>query len=197
MPSLTFRELLAKPGVYESSSKGRSPGIMAFHGGAVEVGTERIARKLIELGGFAGYVVSVRVPGATYKNYHVPSTFISPEDSETLSAFLRSTDTLVAIHGQTENGNIYVGGLNEPLRLRIAYELGLVFPGIVFSDLATLPPTLRGASKTNIVNFHQGGGVQIELPLNIRVNDTNYDLPVTDESGLKICAAILRGIGQS
>ncbi|MFA6530301.1 MAG: poly-gamma-glutamate hydrolase family protein [Candidatus Micrarchaeia archaeon] len=196
MPSLTFRELLAKPNVHEFSFKGRGPGILAVHGGAIEEGTERITRKLIELGGFAGYIISVRAPGATYRDYHVPSTFISPGDSETLLSVVRSVDALVAIHGQKKDGNIYVGGLNEKLRIQIAYELGLVFPGIVFSDLATLPPTLRGASKTNIVNFHSSGGVQIELPLNIRVKDIDFDLPVIDESGLKICAAILRGIGQ-
>lgn len=115
----------------------------------------------------------------------------------TLFAVVRSVDALVAIHGQGKDGNIYIGGMNESLRLRIAHELGLEFPGIVFSDLATLPPTLRGASKTNIVNFHDCGGVQIGLPLRLRVNDTDYVLSVTDESGLRICAAILRGIGQS
>ena len=186
----SFNEILKNKNVLEFYFAGKSPGIMAYHGGAIEKGTEQIARAIISHG-FAGYIVSARARN-NHWSFHVGSQHIKPNDSEKLRTFISCVDSAIAIDGQARDNNIYVGGLNTELRCKIAEALSEEFLGVV-SDLKKIPSNLRGISKINIVNKPEYKGVQIELPKNLRVSDGDYDKPA-DWNGKKICNAILKAI---
>ena len=109
-----FAELLAHDGVEEDLEL-RSPfGLMAFHGGNLEEGTDVIAAAVAEQAGASLY--AVRQPVGL--RWHLPSVEVGPADSPALAAFLDHVDVAVAIHGYGRDGmwtTLLLGGRNRDL----------------------------------------------------------------------------------
>src|SRR5690554_5162829 len=89
-----FAELLASPGVVEECELRSSFGFMAYHGGALEPGTDLIARTAAEQAGASYY--GVLQPESLL--VHVPSILVGPEHSPVLASFLDHVDTVITVH---------------------------------------------------------------------------------------------------
>ncbi len=162
-------DLLAHPGVEEVCELRASFGLMAFHGGSLERGTDVIAEVAAARAGASFY--AVRQPEDL--NWHLPSVAFDPAASPALARFLAHVDTVVAIHGYGRAEmwtTLLVGGTNRPLaaRLRTALEAGLGDGFAVIDDLEAIPAPLRGQHPRNPVNLPRRGGVQLELPPRVR-----------------------------
>jgi phage replication-related protein YjqB (UPF0714/DUF867 family) len=162
-------ELLDHPGVEEQCELRSRFGLLAFHGGSLERGTDAIADAAAERAGASLYVV--RQPPDL--RWHVPSTAFDPADSPALAAFLDHVDVAVAIHGYGRTGmwtTLLLGGRNRLLaaRLGAALRTGLGDGFTVADDLAAIPQRLRGLHPRNPVNLPRGEGVQVELPPRVR-----------------------------
>jgi phage replication-related protein YjqB (UPF0714/DUF867 family) len=165
-----FAELLAHEGVEELCEL-RSPfGLMAFHGGNLESGTDQIARAAAEQAGASLYAV-LQPPDL---RWHIPSTAVRPSESERLAAFIDHVDVAVAVHGYGAEGywtTLLLGGRNRPLaeHLGSALRAELEPHGYdVIDDLDAIPSRLRGVHRANPVNLPRRGGVQLELPPRVR-----------------------------
>lgn len=165
-----FAELLAHDGVQELCEL-RSPfGLMAFHGGNLEAGTDQIASAAAARAGASLYAV-VQPVGL---RWHVPSTAIRPDESERLAAFIDHVDVAVAVHGYGAEGywtTLLLGGRNRALATHVgaALRFELAPHGYdVIDDLDAIPSRLRGVHRDNPVNLPRGGGVQLELPPRVR-----------------------------
>ena len=90
-----FAELLAHPGVEEVCVLRSTFGLMAFHGGNLEVGTDLIAEQVAEQSGASLY--AVRQPSDL--RWHIPSTAVQPSESPALARFFDHVDVVVAVHG--------------------------------------------------------------------------------------------------
>ena len=90
-----FADLLAHPGVEEVCDLRSRFGLMAFHGGNLEPGTDEIAARAAERAGASLYAVVQ--PGDLY--WHVPSVAFDPDVSPALAAFVEHVDVVVALHG--------------------------------------------------------------------------------------------------
>ena len=162
-------DLLAHPGVEEVCEL-RSPfGLMAFHGGNLEPGTDVIATRAADRARASLYVV--RQPDDLY--WHVPSVAFDPGASAALAAFLDHVDVVVAIHGYGRRDmwtTLLVGGRNRRLAGHLAgalrRTLGDGFTAV--DDLAAIPRELRGMHPRNPVNLPRHGGAQLELPPRVR-----------------------------
>ena len=165
-----FAELLAHDGVEEECEL-RSPfGLMAFHGGNLEAGTDHVARSAAEAAGASLYAV-VQPPDL---RWHIPSTAVRPSDSERLAAFLDHVDVVVAVHGYGAEGywtTLLLGGRNRELARHVgaALRTELAPHGYqIVDELEEVPSRLRGVHRDNPVNLPRGGGVQLELPPRVR-----------------------------
>jgi phage replication-related protein YjqB (UPF0714/DUF867 family) len=167
-----FAELLALPGVVEEVELGSTVGMMAFHGGSLERGTDDIARAVAERSGASLYVVAQ----PDDLRWHVPSRLFDPATSARLAAFLDHVDIAVALHGFGRSGlftTLLAGGTNRRLAAAVAAALtpALDLPDTrydVIDDLEAIPVELRGQHPDNPVNRPRLGGVQLELPPRIR-----------------------------
>lgn len=164
-----FAELLAHPGVEERCELGSSFGLLAFHGGNLERGTDRIADAAAARSGASLYTV-VQPPDL---RWHVPSTEFQPSVSPALAAFLDHVATVVAVHGYGREGRwttLLLGGRNRQLAAALGAHLRAgLGPGFeVVDDLEAIPVELRGVHPRNPVNLPPGGGVQLELPPRVR-----------------------------
>ena len=164
-----LEELLASPGVEEVCELRSRFGILAFHGGNLERGTDDIATAAAELAGASLYVV--RQPPDL--RWHLPSTEFRPDRSPALARFVDHVEVAVAVHGYGREGwwtTLLLGGRNRPLAGRLAAELrprlGEGFT--VLDDLDAIPKELRGVHPRNPVNLVAGTGVQVELPPRVR-----------------------------
>jgi phage replication-related protein YjqB (UPF0714/DUF867 family) len=162
-------DLLAHPGVEEVCELRGRFGLMAFHGGSLERGTDVIAEVAATRAGASFY--AVRQPEDL--NWHLPSVAFDPAASPALARFVAHVETVVAIHGYGRAEmwtTLLVGGTNRPLaaRLRAALEAGLGDGFTVVDDLEAIPTQLRGQHPRNPVNLPRGGGVQLELPPRVR-----------------------------
>jgi phage replication-related protein YjqB (UPF0714/DUF867 family) len=162
-------ELLDHPGVEEQCELRSRFGLLAFHGGSLERGTDAIADAAAERAGASLYVV--RQPPDL--RWHVPSSAFDPADSPALAAFVEHVDVAVAIHGYGRAGmwtTLLLGGRNRPLaaRLGTALRTGLGDGFAVVDDLMAIPQRLRGLHPRNPVNLPRGEGVQVELPPRVR-----------------------------
>src|SRR3954467_15562502 len=165
-----FAELLAHDGVEEECEL-RSPfGLMAFHGGNLEAGTDHVARSAAAAAGASLYAV-VQPPDL---RWHIPSIEVRPSDSERLAAFLDHVDVAVAVHGYGAEGywtTLLLGGRNRDLAAHVGHALRteLAPHGYdVIDALEAIPPRLRGVHRDNPVNLPRAGGVQLELPPRVR-----------------------------
>jgi phage replication-related protein YjqB (UPF0714/DUF867 family) len=188
-----FQIALADPGMQEYSELHSNIGVMAFHGGAIEKGTEQIARCIADKTNSSFYIASGRKTSNNL-SLHVTSTSILSTDSQKLSDFLFSVKTAISIHGHNRDDKIYVGGLNKELRLKVALQLAKAFPGRVVSDVSKMPNDLSATSEKNIVNAPIYKGVQIELPKSLRPYDSDYDSPANQYQYLDVCNAIANAI---
>lgn len=164
-----LEELLATPGVEEACELRSRFGILAFHGGSLERGTDQIAVVAAERAGASLYVV--RQPSDL--RWHLPSVEFRPDRSPALAAFLAHVQVAVAVHGYGREGwwtTLLLGGRNRQLAATLARELRhrLGDGFTVLDDLEAIPRELRGVHPRNPVNVVAGGGVQLELPPRVR-----------------------------
>ncbi|MGI8661861.1 MAG: poly-gamma-glutamate hydrolase family protein [Acidimicrobiales bacterium] len=163
-----FTELLAHPGVEERCELRSSFGLMAFHGGNLERGTDAIAAAAAAASGASLYAV---VQPAELR-WHVPSTAFDPEASLPLARFIDHVAVVVAVHGYGRKGlwtTLLLGGGNRALAATLGSELRCRLPGFtVEADLEAIPAELRGVHPANPVNLPRCGGVQLELPPRVR-----------------------------
>ncbi len=162
-------ELLAHPGVEEECRLGSPFGILAFHGGNLERGTDDIATEAADASGASLYVV--RQPADL--RWHVPSVEFDPAASPNLARFLDHVRTAVAVHGYGRDGmwtTLLLGGRNRSLATDLGIELraGLGEGFTVVDDLDDVPAELRGVHRRNPVNRPPEAGVQLELPPRVR-----------------------------
>jgi phage replication-related protein YjqB (UPF0714/DUF867 family) len=160
----TFAELLAMPGVVEQCDLRGSFGFMAYHGGALEVTTDVIARQAARRCEASYY--GVLQPESL--QLHFPSITVTPDQSRTLRSFLEHVDTVVTIHGYhriTMRTSILLGGRNRELAAHIAGHLRVALPQYEAIDtLKKIPIELQGLHERNPVNVPRHAGVQVELP---------------------------------
>lgn len=192
-PKTPFQIALADPGMQEYSELHSNIGIMAFHGGAIEKGTEQIARCIANKTNSSFYIASGRKP-ANNLILGIDPTNILQTDSQKLSDFIFSVKTSVSILGHNRDDKIYIGGLNKELRLKIALQLAKAFPGRVVSDVSKMSNEFSAISEKNIVNAPIYKGVQINLPKSLRPYDNDYDSPANDWQYLNVCNAISNAI---
>ena len=162
-------ELLAHPGVEEECRIGSTFGLLAFHGGNLEKGTDAIAAAAAEASGASLY--AVRQPPDL--RWHVPSVEFVPEASPALASFLDHVQVVVAVHGYGREGmwtTLLLGGRNRELARALGGELraGLGGGFTVVDELDEVPPELRGVHRRNPVNRPPATGVQLELPPRVR-----------------------------
>lgn len=162
-------ELLAHPGVEEECRLGSTFGILAFHGGSLERGTDDIAVAAAEASGASLYCV--RQPPDL--RWHVPSREFDPAASPALAAFVTHVRTAVAVHGYGRAGmwtTLLVGGRNRELATTLGAELraGLGKGFAVVDDIDEVPVELRGLHPDNPVNRPVMHGAQLELPPRVR-----------------------------
>lgn len=163
-------ELLAADGVVEDLALGSTIGVMAFHGGDLEVGTDLIADAVVERTGASLY--AVRQPQGMQR--HVPSTRFRPDHSARLAAFVRHVELAITLHGYGRRRmfrTVLVGGANREAAGVVATCLRAHLPAYeVIGDLDDIPRELRGLHPANPVNLPRAGGVQVELPPRVRGN---------------------------
>jgi phage replication-related protein YjqB (UPF0714/DUF867 family) len=163
-----FADLLAHPGVEERCELRSAFGLMAFHGGNLERGTDTIASAAAEEAGASLYAV---VQPADLR-WHLPSTAFSPDASPALARFVIHVDVVVALHGYGREGSwttLLLGGSNRELAVALGAELRDRLPGFtVEDDIDRIPVELRGLHPANPVNLPRRGGVQLELPPRVR-----------------------------
>ena len=162
-------ELLDHPGVEEECVLRSRFGLLAFHGGSLERGTDAIAVAAADRAGASLYVV--RQPPDL--RWHVPSIAFDPAASPKLAAFVDHVEVAIAVHGYGRTGmwtTLLLGGRNRPLAARLGTELrARLGDGFTVTDaLAEIPERLRGLHPRNPVNLPRGQGVQLELPPRVR-----------------------------
>lgn len=143
---------------------------MAYHGGDLEVGTDRIADLVAARTGASLY--AVRQPDGM--RHHLPSKRFRPEESDRLAAFVDHVEAVVTLHGYGRRSmfrTVLLGGRNRDLARVVAGSLRRTLPSYeVIDDLDQIPPELRGVHPANPVNLPPAQGVQVELPPRVRGN---------------------------
>jgi phage replication-related protein YjqB (UPF0714/DUF867 family) len=176
-----FAELLAHDGVEEDLELRSTFGLMAFHGGNLEEGTDLIAAAVAEQAGASLY--AVRQPAGL--RWHLPSIEVGPADSPALAEFLDHVHVAVAVHGYGREGmwtTLLLGGSHRALAAHLGASLREAMPDYeVIDELQRIPSDLRGVHRANPVNLPRGGGVQLELPPRTRSRTVPMwrDLPDT------------------
>lgn len=154
----------------EDLALGSRVGVMAYHGGDLEVGTDHIADAVVARTGASLY--AVRQPEGMQR--HIPSTRFRPEHSPRLAAFVDHVEVIITLHGYGRRGmfrTVLLGGRNRALAGVVASALRAHLPGYeVVDELERIPRDLRGQHRHNPVNLPARHGVQIELPPRIRGN---------------------------
>jgi phage replication-related protein YjqB (UPF0714/DUF867 family) len=166
-----LRALLENPNVDEVCELRGSFGLMAIHGGNLERTTDVIGAEVAARCDASFYAVIQHPP----LREHLPSIRFDPGQSETLAGFIDHVDVVIALHGygrEKRYRDLLLGGRNRILAEHLAIPLRAGLPdefGVV-TDLAAMPPPLRGQHRDNPVNLPRDGGVQIELPPTVRWN---------------------------
>lgn len=143
---------------------GTLPGtvILAPHGGGIEPGTSLLAREIAQ--DTFGLYLFEGLKGGGNKRLHITShKFNEPSCMELLSA----AHTVLAVHGCLGEKTIYVGGLDKPLKARLAQALAEAgFP------VETENHRFPAQDPSNICN--QGArkmGAQLEITPDLRQRD--------------------------
>ena len=141
---------------------------MAFHGGALERQTDRIAAAAAAAAGASLYVVTHPEPNPP----HFPSTTVNGNASPALRSFLAHVRIVVTVHGYGRDGmftSLLLGGRNRSLAATMRAALSDALPDYqIVDDLDAIPRELRGLHPANPVNVPPDGGVQLELPPRVR-----------------------------
>ena len=165
---MRFGRLLAEPGVVEHCELRSRFGFMAFHGGALERQTDRIARAAADASDASLYVIEHPPPEPA----HFPSTDVRRDQSPILHGFLDHVEVVVTIHGFGRQGlftSLLLGGRNRGLAATMRAALSDALPDYqIVDDLDAIPRELRGLHHANPVNVPPDGGVQLELPPRVR-----------------------------
>ncbi len=163
-----FAALLASPGVLEECELRSSVGVMAYHGGALEVMTDVIAERVATATSASFY--AVRQPDGMRD--HLPSIKVRPEESELLATFIDHVDIVITVHGFGRMGlfsSLLLGGRNRVFAEHVGDALRRTLPAYdIRTDLDEIPSALRGQHPDNPVNLPTYAGVQIELPPRVR-----------------------------
>ncbi len=163
-----FADLLAQPGVVEEVALSSTFGLMAFHGGSLEEGTDTIAADVAARADASLYTVALPAD----LKWHVPSRLVDPDHSHRLRTFLEHVDVAVALHGYGRVGQwttLLLGGTNRTLASHLAVHLRASLPHYeIVADLVAIPAELRGQHPDNPVNRPRNGGVQLELCPRVR-----------------------------
>ena len=165
-----FKNVIKHPGVKEYSSKKGRVGILAVHGGRLDIGTEQIANYVHQQTPASMYIMSSRQ--GDLKKHRVASTKIAHTHSKRLGSIISHSKYNISIHGHSKPGQektVYVGGENAQMRKRIADRLRESLPDEykIEYDVKKIPRNVRGTGR-NIVNRSAEGGVQVELPKELR-----------------------------
>lgn len=162
----SLSELLGEPGVVERSRLRSRFGFLAIHGGGLEEMTDVIAERAADAAGASTYIVHHpdRYP------HHLPSARYIAGESPCLADFLDHVEVAVSVHGYGRRGRstqLLAGGRNRALADHLAAHIDL--PGYrVITELAEIPPELRGQHPDNPVNQTRCAGTQLELPARVR-----------------------------
>lgn len=143
-------------------------GLMAFHGGSIEKGTEEMANYICSKTDCSLYVFSGRLSRDNYEKLHVPSSLLNPAHSEKLSSFMTHIATAIAFHGHRIDECILVGGLNRGMRKKLVRALSEYDAKDAMEGNDPSYKLVRGESLQNIVNKAPEKGVQIEIPHRLR-----------------------------
>jgi phage replication-related protein YjqB (UPF0714/DUF867 family) len=167
LPGWSFADLLAEPGVEVRCRLGGPVGLLAVHGG-IEGGTAEVAEAVADATGASLYAVVQ----PDHLRWHLPSTLVDPAGCSRLRSFLAHVRVAVSIHGygrRERPHDVLLGGAARDVAAELADALRPHVPGyVVVNDLDRLPPTMRGLHPANPVNLPVDGGVQVELPPDIR-----------------------------
>nr|WP_199254140.1 poly-gamma-glutamate hydrolase family protein [Mycolicibacterium mengxianglii] len=190
----TLTDLLAEPGVRESSTLRSTFGFMAIHGGGLERMTDVIAARAADAAGASLYVVA----HPDHYPHHLGSALFSPAQSEPLREFLDHVETVVSVHGYGRIGrstHLLLGGGNRALATHLVNRVDI--PGYqLIADLDAIPPELRGLHPDNPVNLPRQGGVQLEL--SPRVRGISPRSAMSGDDGLcPATSALVRGLAEA
>ncbi len=164
----TYAEVVGRADVTETFVRRGRIGVMAYHGGSLEVLTDIIATAAAERTGASYYgLVQTADPPE-----HFPSISADPERSAELAAFVEHVDVVITIHGfgrPTMMSSLLLGGTNRELAVHLAGPLRTALPAYdIVTEIDAIPRPLRGLHPRNPVNLPRDGGVQIELPPRVR-----------------------------
>lgn len=165
-----FKDVIRRKGVKEYSKiKGRV-GILVPHGGKLDIGSEQLGNYVEQNTPASMYVMSSRK--GDVKKHRVASTKIAHTHSKDLNEVVNHSKYNISIHGHSKPGHektVYVGGENAGMRKKIAEKLKYHLPKeyIIEYNVNKMPRNVRGTGR-NVVNRSEEGGVQIELPRELR-----------------------------
>ena len=135
--------------------------IFAPHGGGIEPGTSElaigIAGKDYSFGNFNG------MKRKNNSDLHITSTNF---DEPRITDLVKQSEVVIALHGEgSEKEIVYLGGLDNELKVRIEYSL----KRNGFTAATHDNPSLQGASPHNICNRGLlNKGVQLEITKGLR-----------------------------
>jgi phage replication-related protein YjqB (UPF0714/DUF867 family)/gamma-glutamylcyclotransferase (GGCT)/AIG2-like uncharacterized protein YtfP len=187
----SLSDLLAEPGVIETSVLRSRFGFLAIHGGGLEQMTDVIAQRAADATSASVYLIRHpdRYP------HHLPSAYFVADQSVRLAEFLDHVEVAVSLHGYGRMGRstqLLAGGGNRALADHLARQIDV--PGYqVITDLDAIPKELRGLHPDNPVNRVRGGGAQLEL--SPRVRGLGPRSPMAGEDGLsRATSALVDGL---
>lgn len=142
----------------ESYDRGSQVTVFAIHGGDIETGTARVARRIA--GSDLNLYVFQAWTGPGKSRLHVTAAHFDEP-----SAVLLATSSVVAlsVHGQMDKGDwVCIGGRNMELGKAVSDKL-------LLAGFATEIPCARlaGTAEKNIVNRAAKTGVQLEITLRL------------------------------
>lgn len=190
----SLTELLAAPGVRETSTLRSSFGFMAIHGGGLERMTDVIAERAADAADASVYVVH----HPDHYPHHLASAKYVASESANLRAFLDHVDTVVSVHGYGRIGrstHLLAGGGNRTLASHLAGHIDI--PGYqLITDLDDIPGELRGLHPDNPVNVPTCGGVQLELSPRVRGISPRSAMP-GDDGLCPATSALVQGLAEA
>ena len=158
LPALLAAKVEGRDYSREIYDRGAPVTVFAVHGGDIESGTARLARRTadkdLNLYIFNGW------QGAESPNLHITSSRFNDPAAVRLAT---SSVLGISLHAQVDRGNhVCVGGKNEAAARLVAMRLGA-------AGFSAETPCVRlpGTADKNIVNLPSAGGVQLEITLRL------------------------------